>query len=143
MQQHTTATISELLSNAGIRPSVQRMAVMRYIISHRTHPSAEEIFAALSPEMPSLSRTTVYNTLRALTDAGLVRQVEAATPDGMSHYDNGLLDDHSHFVCSRCGTIIDLDSPAIELPRSELFKAVSATTIYRGSCARCMASETP
>ena len=47
----------------SIKPSMQRIAIMEYLMEHRTHPSADEIYTALSPSMPTLSKTTVYNTL--------------------------------------------------------------------------------
>ena len=50
------------LQNHNIKPSVQRIAIMNYLIEHRTHPTVDEIYTALSPSIPTLSKTTVYNT---------------------------------------------------------------------------------
>ena len=58
------------LQNHNIKPSVQRIAIMNYLIEHRTHPTVDEIYTALSPSIPTLSKTTVYNTLKLLSEQG-------------------------------------------------------------------------
>ena len=67
--------IAALLSQRGVRPTQQRIEVYRYLMDHPIHPSADTIYQALSAEYPSFSRTTIYNSLRSLTKAGLVRPV--------------------------------------------------------------------
>ena len=57
----------------GIRPSIQRVAIMKYLLSHHTHPTVEEVFVALKKQLPTVSRTTVYNTLRMLSEHGAAR----------------------------------------------------------------------
>ena len=52
----------------GIHPSVQRIAIMDYLIKHRTHPTVDEVYTALSDEIPTLSKTTVYNTLKLFAE---------------------------------------------------------------------------
>ena len=69
MKQETAA----LLSSRGLRPTQQRIAVYEYLIEHPEHPSAETVYAALSRLYPAFSKTTVYNSLYALAEAGLVR----------------------------------------------------------------------
>ena len=61
----------DILHQFGIRPSHQRLTVLTYLMEHRDHSSAEEIFENLHKEMPMISRTTVYNTLRLFSDAGV------------------------------------------------------------------------
>ena len=58
------------LQNHNIKPSVQRIAIMNYLIEHRTHPTVDEIYTALSPSIPTLSKTTVYKTLKLLSEQG-------------------------------------------------------------------------
>jgi len=62
------AETAEYLTSCGVRPSPQRVAVMEYLMTHHTHPTVDAIYAALSGTMPTLSRTTVYNTLKLLVD---------------------------------------------------------------------------
>ena len=59
----------------NIKPSVQRIAVMDYLLKHRTHPSVEEIYSALSGDMPTLSKTTVYNTLKLFAEQGAAQML--------------------------------------------------------------------
>ena len=54
----------EYLLKYDIKPSVQRMVIMDYLMSHRIHPSADEIYNALYPTIPTLSKTTIYNTMK-------------------------------------------------------------------------------
>ena len=54
----------ERLLDHNIKPSVQRIAIMQYLMEYPVHPSADDIYTALSPSMPTLSKTTVYNTLK-------------------------------------------------------------------------------
>ena len=56
------------LVERGIRPSVQRIAIMDYLIKHPTHPTIDEVYQSLCENVPTLSRTTVYNTLRMLSE---------------------------------------------------------------------------
>ena len=94
---------AELRQN-GICPTQQRIAVYEYLIQHRTHPTADTVYRALVKEQPSLSRTTVYNTVHALAKAGLIRVVTIDADE--QHFDAGV-EDHGHFRCSRCGTLYD------------------------------------
>ena len=95
--------IAELRQN-GLCPTQQRIAVYEYLIRHRTHPTADTVYRALEKEHPSLSRTTVYNTVRALAKAGLIRVVTIDADE--QHFDADALD-HGHFRCSECGTLYD------------------------------------
>lgn len=72
MQKHTKYSnneIARMIQETGIRPSVQRVAILSYVANHGTHPTADEIFSAISEEYPTLSRTTVYNSLHTLHEA--------------------------------------------------------------------------
>ena len=128
--------LSAVLRQHGICPTQQRLAVYAYLQSHRTHPTVDTVYQALVKEQPSLSRTTVYNTMRALTDAGLIRVV-TIDPDEQ-HFDAGI-EDHGHFRCSRCGTVYDFPLSA-DTVRPLLPNGFSVTTwdIYtNGVCPHC------
>ena len=60
----------ERLLEHNIKPSMQRIAIMEYLMNHPIHPSADDIYTALSPSMPTLSKTTVYNTLKLFSEQG-------------------------------------------------------------------------
>ena len=95
----------EILEQHKIRPSMQRIAVMQYLIDHRTHPTVEQIFMGLSPSMPTLSKTTVYNTLKTLSESGAAQTL--TIDDRNTCYDADTTP-HAHFLCKCCGKVYDL-----------------------------------
>ena len=65
----------ERLLDHNIKPSMQRIAIMQYLMEHPIHPSADDIYTALSPSMPTLSKTTVYNTLKLFSEQGAAQML--------------------------------------------------------------------
>lgn len=96
---------AERLKLHGLRPTPQRLAVYTYLAEHPEHPTADTIYAAVRAEYPAFSRTTVYNALRALTEAGLCRVVLI---DAEEQRFDGTASDHAHARCRLCGRIWDL-----------------------------------
>lgn len=94
------------LKSHGIRPSMQRMAIMEYLMSHATHPTVDVIYSQLQPKMPTLSRTTIYNTLELFREKGAIRVLNL--DNKTAHYD-GDTSNHAHFLCRRCGRIYDVE----------------------------------
>lgn len=135
-----TATVNDAkqhLIDHGIRPSVQRLAIMKYLMEHRTHPTVDKIYNDLRPSMPTLSRTTVYNTLEVLVEHDAV--LELSIDSHTSHYD-GATTPHAHFRCRRCGAIIDVDMKdlALATPESSEFTVEHVEISYTGLCTRCI-----
>ena len=130
----TTQQISQMLTDAKIRPSAQRIAVTGYLLKHRTHPTAEDIYQALQPDYPTLSRTTVYNTLKCLANAGkiLVLDIDPIT----QHFD-GCTDEHAHFMCNKCRTIYDIILAKSPIP-PEGFQVEQTQVAFRGTCNNCL-----
>lgn len=89
----------------NIKPSMQRIAIMEYLMEHRTHPSVDDIYTALSPSMPTLSKTTVYNTLKLFAEQGAALML---TIDERNANFDGDTSAHAHFLCKKCGKIYDL-----------------------------------
>jgi Fe2+ or Zn2+ uptake regulation protein len=100
----------------------------------------EEIFCALAPVIPSLSKVTIYNTLHTFVEAGLVRVVEI--DDAQMHYDI-TLDDHGHFLCVACGKIYNFPAHIDPLSIEGLnrFKITQKNIYFKGLCPNC--SESP
>lgn len=131
-------TAKTYLAQFGIRPSVQRVAVMNYLLTHRTHPTADEIYSALAPDMPTLSRTTVYNTLHLLYERGAIL---ALCIDGINAHFDGYTHPHAHFLCACCGKVydVDLDDPTFvnrNAPQSAS-QITDAQIYYKGVCGNC------
>lgn len=135
----TNTTLSCLQAH-GIKPSPQRMAVMTYLIEHRTHPTADEIYTALHPSIPTLSKTTVYNTLKLLTEKGAALQL---TIDERNCCFDADTSPHAHFLCTRCGRVYDMKLNQAELRKCacvpDEFQTEDAQLYLRGCCPRCAA----
>ena len=110
------------LIELGIRPSVQRVAIMNYLATHHTHPTVEEVFLALKKKLPTVSRTTVYNTLRMLSEHGAASMI--TIDDHRVCYD-GVTEPHAHFFCKRCEKVFD-------------FEAMDTQLYYKGICPDCL-----
>ena len=120
--------------------SRKRQAIYELLLSTKEHPSAEWIYNNLKSDYPDLSLGTVYRNLKLLEKNGTVRSV--AVVDGRERYD-ALMSPHSHFVCSKCGRVIDvfLDSllPTLteELHIDGAKEINSFTLLYYGICDQC------
>lgn len=128
------------LADHGIKPSAQRIAIMQYLMSHFTHPTVEDVYNGLTRRLPTLSRTTVYNTLRMFAEhnAALMLTID----DHHVCYD-GNTTPHVHFICRQCGKVFDLmDEPA---PTLQGVRYVGnhlvddAQLYYKGVCEHCLA----
>lgn len=97
--------MAQLLCSHGVRPTQQRLTVYEYLLSHPIHPSVDTVYEAVSVDQPTFSRTTVYNSLHALVQAGLVRELPLCSEE--RRYDAGLKP-HAHFRCVSCGCIKDV-----------------------------------
>jgi Fur family ferric uptake transcriptional regulator/Fur family peroxide stress response transcriptional regulator len=125
------------LRKYSIKPSVQRTAVMEYLMNNRTHPTIDEIYLALSPVMPTLSKTTVYNTLDLFVERGVVR--ELLIDEKNARYDVDI-SAHAHFFCKSCGKVYDIFNlkPGIfQLPQNTPFKIDAVEISYSGLCEQC------
>ena len=130
-------TTAEILKMHNIKPSMIRVMVYEYLRGTKSHPTADEIYTALHPSMPTLSKTSVYNTVRLLVDAGLSKNI---TIDGVQiHYDADT-SVHGHFWCKRCLRVYDFD--VNENPGEALDGfVVDFKEIYFGGLCRTCAAE--
>lgn len=99
------------LKGTGVRITPQRKAVLEYLIETEEHPTADDIFKALSHEHKNMSVATVYNNLKLFKDTGLV--TELTYGDSSSRFDFKT-NPHYHIICTECGTITDFEYPALE-----------------------------
>ncbi len=121
----------------------QRKVVLDVVRSGDSHPTAGEVFEAARQAMPGISFATVYNSLRYLKQAGLVREV--AFGSGASRYDRET-ERHDHAICSVCGTLVDFDLPGTvglirSAARASRFKAESVHLTLIGLCPSCRAHD--
>jgi Fe2+ or Zn2+ uptake regulation protein len=106
--------VVELLSEHGIRPSAQRVAVAQYILLTDEHPSADRVWARVRTRFPMISRATVYNTLNLFVEKGLVRSLVIA--EGRTVFDPNV-GRHHHFIDEATGQIYDVPWNAVQVSR--------------------------
>jgi Fur family peroxide stress response transcriptional regulator len=94
-----------------MRKSNQREAIWKTLAERKDHPTAESLYLALKDAWPDLSLGTVYRNLAQLCEAGLAQKL---CYGGAVRYD-GDVSLHTHFVCERCGAVIDVDNPVAGL----------------------------
>jgi Fe2+ or Zn2+ uptake regulation protein len=120
-----------------IRLSHQRLKVLEYLAQNYNHPTADQIYNGLHDDVPTLSKTTVYNTLNSLADAGLVRAINIE--DNEIRYDVNT-DDHGHFKCESCKKIYDFDIDINLFKTHELdsFEINDKNVYFKGICPDCL-----
>lgn len=128
------------LEQCGLRPSVQRMVIMEYLLTHKVHPTVEYVYKGVKRKLPTISRTTVYNTLRLFAD---MKAAQMLTIDEHRVCYDGTTQPHVHFLCKSCGKIIDLmdiEAPALSEPQMvDGNKVDEAQLYYKGICEACSA----
>ena len=136
----TQKDIAALLGERGLRPTAQRIAVYEYLYDHRIHPSAETVYQALVADHPTFSRTTVYNSLHALVEVGLVKELAMDTDE--RHYDANVTM-HGHFHCRVCGAIADfgLDEELVQSLMPNGYLVEGQGIYFSGRCPACRSAE--
>ncbi|HVF48921.1 MAG TPA: Fur family transcriptional regulator [Pyrinomonadaceae bacterium] len=128
------------LREAELKLTPQRFAILDFLVGSDVHPTAEQISEGVNRRFPRASRATIYNTLKALRDAGVVQEVYLG--EGAARYEANLAP-HHHFVCRACGKLEDVSSEAVgALPPCELGAGYAVETfevVLRGVCAACAA----
>jgi Fur family peroxide stress response transcriptional regulator len=121
----------------GMRRTPQRLAILHYLKGNTRHPSAADIYRALSVEFPSISRATVYNTLARLTEEGDLREL-AIDPEKRRYDPDTSL--HHHLICTQCLKVVDVRIPAeVPIPEDERrgFEITGCRITFYGLCERC------
>lgn len=107
------ADIEARLKEAGINPTAQRIAICRYILCEADHPTADRIKLWADENFPKISMATVYNTLKTLVDAGLIREFKFPHSDSAVYDQNTSL--HYHFLDEKTGELIDVEAAQVEI----------------------------
>jgi Fe2+ or Zn2+ uptake regulation protein len=128
-----------LLRDAALRVTAPRKAVLSAVYDH-PHADTETLLAATRAQLGSVSHQAVYDVLRALTDAGLVRRIQPA--GSVARYEARVGDNHHHLVCRSCGTVSDVDcavgeAPCLTASDDAGFEIEEAEIVYWGLCPAC------
>ena len=135
---NTNKDVGNRLLNFGVKPSLQRIAIMGYLMEHLTHPTADTIFNDLYHSIPTLSKTTVYNTLKLLEEHGVILAINIDEKNTRYDADISL---HAHFKCKKCGCVKDFPLENISVLKnvndSEDFVITECQVYFKGYCKQC------
>lgn len=140
----STEQHADALRGAGLRVTAPRIAALA-VVSEQPHADADTVWEAVRARLGSVSRQAVYDVLRALTDAQLLRRVHI---DGRgARFEIQLHDNHHHMVCRSCGRFEDIpcatgSAPCLHPDDTGEFTVEVAEVLYRGLCEECRA-QTP
>ena len=129
----------EALRARGLRVTRPRLAVIA-ALEHAPHADTDTVAELARTSLGAVSIQAVYDVLRALTDAGLVRRIEPA--GSPARYELRIGDNHHHVVCRSCGAIADVDcavgeAPCLDPSESHGFVVDEAEVTYWGLCPAC------
>lgn len=140
-----TTELEQLLRGSDLRVTRPRLAVLTAVHEH-PHADTDTIIGAAREQLGEVSTQAVYDVLRALTTAGLVRRIEPA--GSVARYESRVADNHHHVVCRSCGVIADVDCavgdvPCLTASDDRGFVIDEAEVTYWGLCPTCSASIAP
>jgi Fur family ferric uptake transcriptional regulator len=131
-----------MLRGAALRVTAPRVAVLTAVHEH-PHSDTDSIIDLVRATLGTVSHQAVYDVLRALTAAGLLRRIQ---PTGsVARYETRVGDNHHHAVCRSCGAIADIDcavgdTPCLTASDTRGFSIDEAEVIYWGQCPTCSAT---
>ena len=130
----------EILKKNNLKITHQRLSILKYLDNHRTHPTAEEIYSALKKKYPSLSKTTVYNSLEILKKYDIIHNLTISGTE--TRYDFKT-NNHHHFYCKKCGQIFDIEieCPNMEKPAEYGHIVDEVHGYFKGTCKYCIEKE--
>ena len=138
-------TLLDRLRQTGLRITPQRRVILELLAGDDSHPTAEQVYQRLLATMPDISRGTVYNTLRELSDLGELKPIHSLHEDGQRYDTNHRL--HHHLYCVQCHKLTDIDHDfdGLDLPPEESsgYQILRREVTFYGLCPDCQAKNQP
>ena len=139
-----TSGFEAQLRAVSLRVTRPRLAVLA-ALDGNPHVDTDTVIALVRADHPAVSHQAVYDVLRALTDAGLVRRIQPA--GASARYETQVADNHHHVVCRSCGAIADVEcavghSPCLTASDDHGFVVDEAEVVYWGTCPDCATGRT-
>ncbi len=142
IKNYSIDELKDFLVLKGVKPSIQRLKILGVLLKEG-HPSVDDIYKALIDEIPTLSKTTVYNTLNLFIEKGIARSLFIG---GENEYRYEFISKpHAHFKCIECGKIYDLKLNCDIFEKRNLngFKINEALVFLKGICKECQNLKNP
>ncbi|GHJ61226.1 transcriptional repressor [Nocardioides sp. OK12] len=132
-------TFEAMLRAASLRVTRPRVAVLT-AVQERPHSDTDTILRSVRADLGEVSHQAVYDVLRALTTAGLVRRIQPA--GSVARYETRVGDNHHHLVCRGCAAIVDVacavgEAPCLTASDHHGFAVDEAEVVYWGTCPDC------
>ncbi len=133
------------IQKSGLRHTAQRDLILEIFLRTEDHLSSEDLYWLVQKEDESIGHTTVYRTLKLLTEAGLAREVRFG--DGKTYYEHHFNHaHHDHMICTECGMVIEFFSEKLEAAQEAVadkynFKPTHHSLRILGVCRECQKSE--
>lgn len=127
------------MNQTDIKYTNQRIEILNFLKDNFNHPTVEQVYEAVKKKLSRISKATVYQNLRFLSDKGLIQEVNIK---GVSRFEPNLKP-HHHIICKNCGKIIDFESKeltdySLKLAKKlKQMKIESANTNFFGVCKKC------
>lgn len=124
--------IEDRLRSAGVQPTLQRMAICKFVLCEADHPTAEDVKDWADKNLGKISQATVYNTLNTMVDAGILKEFKFHHSEKVVYDCN--THDHFHFVDEKSGKIYDIDPEDVKLSLSipKKFKIKDIKLVFKG-----------
>ncbi len=128
--------LKKQLEKHNINPSYHRLKILHYLMKHRIHPTVDRIYKDLSKEIPTLSKTTIYTTLKLFIEKGIVRELFVDENEMRYEYADT---PHGHFRCIKCGKIYDVEI-TVPLNKDTIqgHKILEQYLCFKGICKECL-----
>ncbi|MDT7906685.1 MAG: Fur family transcriptional regulator [Candidatus Calescibacterium sp.] len=138
MNEQPKIKIAEELRKKGIKATPQRISIYKKITESCGHVTAEEIYERIKNEVPSLSLSTVYRTLKQFENKGIIFSLSSSGEYGVTIFDTNL-NPHHHFICKICNTIIDIPAESIKVETKKNIpgKGEMVSVVIKGVCDNC------
>ena len=125
----------KVLTQHNVKPSIVRILVYDFLRGTKSHPTVDEIYKELQHKVPTLSKTTVYNTVKLFVANGLIK---ALSIDGTQIRYDADVGHHGHFKCTRCEKVYDFQISSDSEFGLDDFEVETREIFYTGRCKKCL-----
>ena len=130
--------IQTTIKDKGIKPTYQRLKILEYFTQTKKHPTVEMIYNNMKRVIPTISKTTVYNTMNSFVEKGILNALSVTGTE--LRYDANI-SPHHHFLCKKCGKLYDIQTKATDFYDKKVIdgnKIDEVHVYFKGICKKCL-----